>query len=83
MFEAIIALVGAVVGVVGGVIKSGAEKYAAKSAEYEANVKFERDKELSFYGIYSSQQATRNVAIIAGVLFVIGLAFVLIYNKKK
>lgn len=83
MFEAIIALVGAIVGVVGGVINAGAAKFAAKSAEYEANVKFARDKELSLYGIYQSQQTTRNVAIAAGLLFVVGIAFVVIYSKKK
>lgn len=83
MFTAIIALIGSIVGIVGGAINAGAAKFAAKSAEYEANIKFERDKELSLYGIYQSQQATRNVAIVAGVIFVVGIAFVLIYNKKK
>lgn len=81
MIAAILAVVGAIVGVVGGVINANNAKFLQRSAEMEAKVQFERDKDLSLYGMYSSQAATRNVVIIAGVAFLLGITYLLMKNK--
>jgi len=83
MIEAILAVIGAIVSVIGGVANAGSAKFAAKSAEYEANIQFQRDKELSLYGVYQSQQQARNMVLMAGVILIIGLAFVAAYSNKK
>lgn len=83
MIEAILAVVGAILGVVNTVVGGGNQKFLAKSAEYEANIAFQRDKESALYGMYRSQQTTRTVIIICGILFLIGLAFVLTRKEGK
>lgn len=83
MFQAILAVVGAVLGVVNTVVGGGNAKFLAKSAEYEANIAFQRDKESALYGMYRSQQTTRTVIIVCGILFLLALAFVLTRSKGK
>lgn len=82
MFAAILAVVGAIVGLVGNIVGGENNKFLQRSAEIEARVQFERDKDTALYGMYAAQTKTRNIIMIAGVIFLLGLVYMLAKNKK-
>jgi len=82
MIAAILAVVGSILSLVENIVGGENNKFLQRAAEMQARIEFERQKDLQIYGMYAAQAQTRNTVIIAGTLFVLGIAFMAIYANK-
>lgn len=80
MFQAIAAVIGAVLGFAGSIDKSATAKYLTYRAEDEASIDYSRQKNLSFYTAYQNQVIAIAAIAFIGFAFVIGIIY---FNKKK
>lgn len=82
MVTAIIALVTAIVSGAFAISQANKAQYEARQAEYQGNINFARQKELSYYGMFGSQERTKTIITIAGFVAIAALVLILTYKKK-
>lgn len=80
MITAILALVGTIVSGVFGAVNAAKASYEIRQRERQANIDFERGKELSYYSTYKNQEMIKGLAILAGIILIVILV---VKSKKK
>jgi hypothetical protein len=81
MFQAIAAVIGAIIGFGGKIYEGTNLRYLQRQEEYEAAIDYNRQKTLGIYDAYGNEAKTRTLIIVGGIVAIVLLVYIL--NKKK